>query len=314
MATRPSQDFVFATSGTKVDPGAPKKDVGFVTAERIPASWLNYLFNLVAQWLGYLEAVTLEISNKLPGTFVFRKCLMWVPGATVSAGSSNTSLVPGELSGSADTNTSITVRPPDNVTFRSPFPHADLTVLNAAVNQGCSVFSNSSTASAQLIGQLDNVVAVYEVAVCMLAVGANGVDVGVGLLEVPNLNNPSTADASVIFIKESGDTNWQAQVCNGSAITEVDTGVPPVADSWQLLRAEFHGASTPVGVSNASATARFFIDGVQVAEITGANVPSGLIKGLGINGHARANGTGPAADFRFRISPISIAWKPFLSP
>lgn len=55
MATRPAQDFTWATSGSLTDPGATKKDQGFVVAERPPARWINYLFNLIAQWLTYLD-------------------------------------------------------------------------------------------------------------------------------------------------------------------------------------------------------------------------------------------------------------------
>lgn len=56
MATRPVQDFHWAdVGGSIVDPGAPKKDLGFVTAERPPASWFNYLFNLIQQWITYFD-------------------------------------------------------------------------------------------------------------------------------------------------------------------------------------------------------------------------------------------------------------------
>jgi hypothetical protein len=57
MATRPTQDFEWATSGLKTDPGAGKKDVGFLVGEKPPARWFNYLYNLIAQWLGYLDDI-----------------------------------------------------------------------------------------------------------------------------------------------------------------------------------------------------------------------------------------------------------------
>jgi hypothetical protein len=70
MATRPVQDFHWAdVGGSIVDPGAPKKDLGFVTAERPPASWFNYLFNLIQQWNTYHdETLNTDLVTALGGT------------------------------------------------------------------------------------------------------------------------------------------------------------------------------------------------------------------------------------------------------
>jgi hypothetical protein len=83
MATRPAQNFVWAESGSKVDPGAPKKDLGFVVAERPPASWFNFLFNLIAQWLAYLiDRSDASIELPITMTTVIRVSGTWNVGST----------------------------------------------------------------------------------------------------------------------------------------------------------------------------------------------------------------------------------------
>lgn len=314
MATRPTQDFVWATTGLKTDPGAGKKDVGFLTAERPPARWFNYLFNLIAQWLGYLDVTLQDASNTLPGLYVIRRWLTLPTGVTVAAGSTNSEVIVDTLAATTQTNTTLTTHQ-STVDPDAPFDYFSLNVQNAAVNQGVSFYSCSSTGTAnRIFALLDQVVAIVEIPVYLTAIGANGVDVGFGFTQSPDTNNPAGSDTWCMFIKESADTNWQAKAANGSGATTVDTGVPPVVNTWQQFRLEFHGASTPVGVANGDATVLFYIDGELVATISDANVPTAANGGMGLNAHARADATGPAADLSMRGGPIQLAWKPFLTP
>lgn len=314
MATRPSQDFEWATSGLKTDPGAGKKDVGFLTAEKPPARWFNYLFNLIAQWLGYLDVTLQDASNTLPGLYVIRRWFVPPTGVTVAAGTTNSEVFVDTLAATTQANTTLTTHQ-STVDPDAPFDYFSLNVLNAAVNQGVSFFSCQSSGTAnRIFALLDQVVAVLNIPVYLTAVGANGVDVGFGFTQSPDTNNPANSDTWCMFIKESADTNWQARAANGTTDTVVDTGIPPVANTWQQFRIEFHGASTPVGIANGNATARYYIDGTLVATIADANVPTSVNGGMGLNAHARANATGPTADFALRGGPMQVAWKPFLDP
>lgn len=44
--------------GAIVEPTSGKKDIGHVPAERPPAQYLNWLFNLIYQWVAWLDTIT----------------------------------------------------------------------------------------------------------------------------------------------------------------------------------------------------------------------------------------------------------------
>lgn len=57
MGNKPSTVSTWATDAdTTVDPGSGKKATGFLPAEQPPAEFFNWLFNLLFQWVGYLNA------------------------------------------------------------------------------------------------------------------------------------------------------------------------------------------------------------------------------------------------------------------
>lgn len=319
MATRPAQDFVWATSGDKTDPGGAKKDVGFIVAERPPARWFNYLLNLIAQWIGYLEAVTIEIKDAT--IFEIRETIY--PSAPVGEPATATEGRVGEFfSGFEDSaNTAIEIRAAGTTAVNSllpPYPTWTLLLLDAATSTGARIYSGYAEATAEgVIAALDDVF--YAVQwkahlgqVTGSAVGANNVDLYMGLHSNANAIGASTFDAStnsfVMFRKLSADTNWQCRVADGAGATTVDAGVPPVEDVAQSFRIEYHGLNTDLGQENGFATARFFIDGVQVAEVADANVPAGATP-LGLSYQAYANATGPADNFGLVISPLSTLFR-----
>lgn len=83
---------------------------------------------------------------------------------------------------------------------------------------------------------------------------------------------PSNADAYVWFVKEAGTANWFAMCRDGAGSTSVDTGVVPVTGtaSEQRFRIEWHGSTV---ADDSTSRILFFIDGVQVANIT-TNLPT----------------------------------------
>lgn len=74
-----------------------------------------------------------------------------------------------------------------------------------------------------------------------------------------------------------GTGNWYTQVQNDLALANSDTGIAPnagAASNWQLLRVEYYGPDSQVGVALGGAVVRWLIDGQQVKILVNdANIP-----------------------------------------
>jgi hypothetical protein len=56
MATKPTPRIpVWASTGSKTDPGGTKEAAGWSASEKPPANWFNWLLNSIGQWLGYFD-------------------------------------------------------------------------------------------------------------------------------------------------------------------------------------------------------------------------------------------------------------------
>ena len=55
MAAKPTEVPVWATSGTRTDPGAGKKAIGWVSPEKPPDAFFNWLFGVTGDWLSFLD-------------------------------------------------------------------------------------------------------------------------------------------------------------------------------------------------------------------------------------------------------------------
>ena len=61
MATKPTDRILdWASGGTTTDPGGSKEAAGWVTDDRPPANWWNWILNSFGQWLSYFEDHTDE--------------------------------------------------------------------------------------------------------------------------------------------------------------------------------------------------------------------------------------------------------------
>jgi hypothetical protein len=103
-------------------------------------------------------------------------------------------------------------------------------------------------------------------------------------------------------------------VCGDNGVdTAVDSTVSIVATEFSVFRVELHGANTPKGVANTtSAVCLFFIDGVLVATITDANVPSdSAVLGLGAHINSVAGASGQSDLF---LGTMKLAWNGLLDP
>jgi len=196
----------------------------------------------------------------------------------------------------------------------------ELRCQNAAVSQRV-VINRAGAGSDSQFTDVDSLVVAMEFDLLLRTVGSDGVDVHMGLHGDPETNalnfSDGTAQSFVMFEKLAADTNWFAVNADTVAsATREDTGTPPVVDTFQTFRIEFHGKDTPVGVANSTQpVARWFIDGVQEFERVNTNMPdeaSGSL--LDIVVRARADGTGPAADFNVQVGPIRYSYTTKLAP
>lgn len=191
-------------------------------------------------------------------------------------------------------------------------PRCRIRIKDAATTQMSQVFPLGINGQ-NVFSNLDDCVFVVEGRATIDTIGANEVGIGLGIHEggaSGALFDVGTASAFAMFTRKTAIANWQCTVATGAAAaTVVDSGVAIVADQYFTLRVELHGANTPVGVGNTTAAvARFFINGVEVAEITDAKVPK---EGDGLLGPwfgGTGNATGPAADVDFDVSLFKAAW------
>ena len=58
---------LWASGGTKVDPGASKESAGWQAVERPPAHWFNWILHTIGEWLGYYETVTPYYIGRIRG-------------------------------------------------------------------------------------------------------------------------------------------------------------------------------------------------------------------------------------------------------
>jgi hypothetical protein len=64
---KPSADPRWANvGGAIVVPASGKLDIGFVTSEKPPSEWFNWLFNLIYQWILYFKNATTYIESISP--------------------------------------------------------------------------------------------------------------------------------------------------------------------------------------------------------------------------------------------------------
>ena len=68
MATKPTERIPdWASTGTVADPGTSKEAAGWLTSERMPAGWLNWIWNTFGKWVSYLEDITDENESGVVG-------------------------------------------------------------------------------------------------------------------------------------------------------------------------------------------------------------------------------------------------------
>ncbi len=168
-----------------------------------------------------------------------------------------------QIAGTADAANTYTVAT-DGVTF----PAKVVTVTNNTPN-GNKIYVQTK---AGVFFKLADTVSVLEWEAFISAAGANNTLVMMGFSDVAAGTMSASTNAKLWFEKASANNNWQVRTLLGT----VDTGVAPVANTFQRFRIETHGVNTPLGVAlGGTEVALFFIDEKFVAVAT-----TGLAWGL----------------------------------
>jgi hypothetical protein len=330
------------TAASVVAPTSGKRDVGYVGNERPPAEYLNSKFLAIYNWLKWIDDGYFTRADEADRTPVIAltdadgRVREYVDNAGYRFGPALNFLYYWSPIGEAQTGARtrdeicepyMELTSEANTRWKIENPAATpafggtklmLQVDDAAVSQSINAHTAGVAVEGEhIISGLDDVICCMEWMAQMTAVGANNVDVHMGLHEDASDQNTAAifeADVCACFRKQSGDTNWQS-VINHSGTPDVDDlGTPPVANTWQTFRIEYHGAATPLGVANSSeGVIRFFIDGSLENEISSTDVPDDN-DALGVVFRARADTTGPSGDWQLTLSPVKVSFNTVLTP
>ena len=328
--------------GDIVEPPSGKKDIGWVPEELPPAQFFNWLLNTTFLWIQWLfdgrftrndttdDSPVVGFTDSSgnihwyidPNGFIMGGAVnehyVW-PGGFSLAASQSGGLITDDMLGETDANCIIGNRNPGLAADKLNAVSLELRCQNAAVNQRVAINRAGVGNETQFDG-IDSIVIAMEFDLLLRTVGASGVDVHMGLHGDPETNaanfSDGTAQGFAMFEKLSADTNWHAVNADSVAKTRTDTGTPPVVDTFQTFRLEYHGKDTPVGVANSTQpVARWFIDGVREHEQVNTNMPDeAAFSLLDIVVRARADGTGPTGDFNMQIGPTRYAYTTKLTP
>lgn len=148
MATKPTPRIpVWASTGSKTDPGASKEAAGWNVSEKPPAEWINWVDNAIGQWLEYFETYTDELAKPIAAGWVITgdtaPGVQWETGIGVTYGTTGddvTLTLDSAVAAASSTALIITQRDygPGFVTFGGEM--TSTTVMRiGAVNAGGSV-------------------------------------------------------------------------------------------------------------------------------------------------------------------------------
>jgi len=92
MATKPTDRILdWASGGTTTDPGGSKEAAGWLTSERPPAYWWNWILNSFGQWLSWAEDSIDETLPKavvrftMPATTAGSPAIEWSKGVGITS-------------------------------------------------------------------------------------------------------------------------------------------------------------------------------------------------------------------------------------
>lgn len=229
MATRPTRYPDWATGGgaVVVQPTAAKILAGWVNQEKPPAGFLNDQQNLNAKWERWLNE---------------RRTIAATWGATIPAIGGGSPVHMGEF----------------GLTWTGTAP--TLTDASAAYGSAFSVWTMTNNAEFNQLATDTRMVfpsasycGVLVADAALSNVGANDVT---AQISIQNLTGANFGGA--MFKKASTDTNWQCVTNDGAASTTTDSGVPPVANTFQRFEIRAYGVTR----------VEFYIDNVIVATNT----------------------------------------------
>lgn len=366
MAAKPTDLFGWVATGQIESPSSGKKAIGWRGSERLPAQNVNYVWQLLTQWIAYLnefetEPHTWTAIQTFSARALFTGDANFAPDViTQNAPIVEFANVDGDVNSFIDANglpggyhldfewawnnTNITFgaavtdsplieyTPSDpevmistaitggtaQVVSGNDFPASPTSKIEMA--QGTTTDQRSVIHSTEMFYYETSVNADQGISTLefMAVLGNVGASIGVnhyfgwhsspGSVSGSADYNAAGSFSYANFRKENADINWQVAVADGTSETIADTGVAP-SDELQRFRIEFHGRATPRGIDNSNVgVVIFFIDGVEVAEIT-TTIPAAFSAKFGAQ--MNTDGITPGGSRFFYLFPVRGRFAPY---
>lgn len=345
MSDKPTELPAWATNDTSAEvtePGGALKATGAVPDTQTGAQHINWILHRIYLWIVWFNIGIFQRSSLTDNTPIFQasdrngrprsylgpegytmgpaiqETYRWGPvdiGTVLSSADTEISFS-GGMAVSGVANAAVEIMPGSSGAATTADPLLRVFLLDAASSEGVVIYPLSGVAGDGLISDLDNVVSVMTWTASFSAISLANMDFYGGFNELANKASGSILSAAVnafvVFrVSEAASGNFECHVSDGATgNTLTDSGVLMAINTLYSFRIEYHGKNTPVGVGNSTeAVVRFFIDGVEVHEDTGVNVPqtSDCTNWSPVHG-ATADSTGPGADKSMYVGTTKLAW------
>jgi hypothetical protein len=203
----------------------------------------------------------------------------------------------------------VAAKPNGTGTVKPQLPTASYPCESMLVTPSNAAADNTILA-AQYIGLNPNMVLVASWDLLLTAVGVNKIFSKHGFWSSAPLTGASD---QILFAKDTTDTNWQIVTRKAAGlVTSVDSGVPPVANTYQRFKIAYHGTSTTLGAALGVAVALFFINETLVGYYlsSGGALPTAFTNmQFGVSVACTTNGATDGA----QLGHCQVAFNRFLS-
>lgn len=289
MSDKPTTVADWTPSGADVvTPSAGEKSSGFQGSERPPAQYINWFWELVTQWIiwinnGYLTRASLSDNTPVQAQTdqdanvkswvdssgyefgaVIEENYWWRAADTYTAGELVSLGAPFYVTTENTGYAVSTVLPPSSVIG------TNMLQINSpsgpTVGNGVIVSCDDGSTGGEYFGNLDDASAVFECTFRAEQLASSSSDVFIGFYDPQGnpANILSGGNHGVGFFIGQGSGVLYGCTADGTSFSTVTTGQTLSVNTLYHLRVEHHGANTPQGVSAGGSVARFFLDGVLV--------------------------------------------------
>lgn len=305
MSDKPTDLPAWATTGTKTEPSAGAKLVGFIPGAKWAAQHGNWLLFTVYSWILWISngiltrpstsdkspvfassdqsgniRTWLDASGYTSGPAICEQ-YVWGPKGRTTTTTTGTEFSSKDYQQLITGDSTFTVSADSST--RSSAPTLEILAAAAGTPNVGAIVASSAAAP---IRDLDNTVVVwesnFEVSTLTRVTHYMGLHDLDGATLVSGLDEASAYSACFVVLGAfSADDALYVQTSNGTTLSLDDSTVNVVVNTRIFLRIEVHGVNTPLGVAEETAVARYFVDGVLVHEEVGGDTPTGTSARLG---------------------------------